>query len=163
MAILLSLQPPFAAGASAAAPAVADPALAASLQRIAGDAWKANIDLGVLVMDAEGGEVLFEHNADKPFNPASVTKVLTTAAALLTLDRAARVSTRVVAGNLPGAVVLVGGGDPTLSAAPPGEDTWYHGAARISDLVAQVRRSGVTPTAVQVDTSAFSGPTMAPG
>ena len=59
--------------------------------------------------------------------------------------------------------MLVGGGDPTLSAAPPGQDTWYHGAARISDLADQVRRSGVTPTAVQVDTSLFSGPTMAPG
>ena len=59
--------------------------------------------------------------------------------------------------------MLVGGGDPTLSAAPPGQDTWYRGAARISDLAEQVRRSGVTPTAVQVDTSLFSGPTMAPG
>jgi D-alanyl-D-alanine carboxypeptidase/D-alanyl-D-alanine-endopeptidase (penicillin-binding protein 4) len=56
-----------------------------------------------------------------------------------------------------------GGGPPTLSAAPPGQDTWYHGAARISDLADQVRRSGVTPTAVQVDTSLFSGPSMAPG
>ncbi|MGA8546906.1 MAG: D-alanyl-D-alanine carboxypeptidase/D-alanyl-D-alanine-endopeptidase, partial [Mycobacterium sp.] len=63
----------------------------------------------------------------------------------------------------PGTIVLVGGGDPTLSAAPPGQDTWYHGAARISDLADQVRRSGVTPTSVQVDTSLFSGPTMAPG
>ena len=59
--------------------------------------------------------------------------------------------------------MLVGGGDPTLSAAPPGQDTWYHGAARLSDLADQVRRSGVTPTAVQVDTSLFSGPTFAPG
>jgi D-alanyl-D-alanine carboxypeptidase/D-alanyl-D-alanine-endopeptidase (penicillin-binding protein 4) len=59
--------------------------------------------------------------------------------------------------------VLVGAGDPTLSAAPPGVETWYRGAARINDLVEQVRRSGMTPTAVQVDTSAFSGPTLAPG
>ena len=43
------------------------------------------------------------------------------------------------------------------------QETWYRGAPRITDLVEQVRRSGVTPTAVQVDTSAFSGPTMAPG
>ncbi|MGA8126569.1 MAG: D-alanyl-D-alanine carboxypeptidase/D-alanyl-D-alanine-endopeptidase, partial [Mycobacterium sp.] len=75
----------------------------------------------------------------------------------------ARVTTRVVAANLPGTVVLVGGGDPTLSGAAPGQDTWYHGAARLSDLADQVRRSGVTATAVQVDTSLFSGPTMAPG
>ena len=63
----------------------------------------------------------------------------------------------------PGVVVLVGGGDPILSAAPPGEETWYRGAARISDLVDQVRKSGVTATAVQVDDSLFSGPDFAPG
>lgn len=56
-----------------------------------------------------------------------------------------------------------GGGDPTLSAAPPEQDTWYRGAARISDLADQVRRSGVDVTAVQVDTSLFTGPKMAPG
>ncbi|WP_096866207.1 D-alanyl-D-alanine carboxypeptidase/D-alanyl-D-alanine endopeptidase [Mycobacterium interjectum] len=97
--------------------------------------------------------------------PASTNKVLTAAAALLTLDRQARISTRVVAGspNPQGPVVLVGAGDPALSAAPPGADTWYRGSARIGDLVEQVRRSGMTPTAVQVDTSAFSGPTMAQG
>ena len=59
--------------------------------------------------------------------------------------------------------MLVGGGDPTLSGAAPGQDTWYHGAARLSDLADQVRRSGVTPSAVQVNTSLFSGPTFAPG
>jgi serine-type D-Ala-D-Ala carboxypeptidase/endopeptidase (penicillin-binding protein 4) len=57
----------------------------------------------------------------------------------------------------------VGAGDLTLSAAPPDVPTWYRGSPRISDLVEQVRRSGVTPTAVQVDTSAFTGPTMAQG
>jgi D-alanyl-D-alanine carboxypeptidase/D-alanyl-D-alanine-endopeptidase (penicillin-binding protein 4) len=95
-----------------------------------------------------------------------VNKVLTTAAALLTLDRNARVTTTVQAADqnrMPGVVVLVGGGDPTLSAAPPDEDTWYPGAARISDLADQVRKSGLKPTAVQVDTSLFSGPDMAPG
>ena len=63
----------------------------------------------------------------------------------------------------PGLVVLDGGGDPTLSAAPKGQDTWYRDAARISDLAEQVRRSGTKVTAVQVDVSAYSGPTMAPG
>ena len=37
--------------------------------------------------------------------------------------------------------MLKGGGDPTLSAAPAGQDTWYNDAARISDLADQVRRS----------------------
>jgi D-alanyl-D-alanine carboxypeptidase/D-alanyl-D-alanine-endopeptidase (penicillin-binding protein 4) len=50
-----------------------------------------------------------------------------------------------------------------LSAAPPSTPTWYRDAARISDLADQVRKAGVAVTAVQVDATAFSGPTMAPG
>jgi serine-type D-Ala-D-Ala carboxypeptidase/endopeptidase (penicillin-binding protein 4) len=121
--------------------------------------------LGGRITDAITGKELWQVADDLPLVPASTNKVLTAAAALLTLDRQARISTRVVAGgpNAQGPVVLVGAGDPALSAAPPGVDTWYRGSARINDLVEQVRRSGVTPTAVQVDTSAFSGPTMAQG
>lgn len=68
-----------------------------------------------------------------------------------------------MSGDTPGVVVLKGGGDPTLSAAPPGTDTWYGDAARISDLADQVRKAGVSPRAIQVDISLYSGPTMAPG
>ncbi|BBZ50696.1 D-alanyl-D-alanine carboxypeptidase/D-alanyl-D-alanine-endopeptidase [Mycobacterium heidelbergense] len=135
---------------AALAPAAADPNLGR---------------LGGRITDASTGKELWQVADDVPLVPASTNKVLTAAAALLTLDRQARISTRVVAGgpNPQGPVVLVGAGDPTLSAAPPDVPTWYRGAPRISDLVEQVRRSGVTPTAVQVDTSAFSGPTMAQG
>ena len=118
------------------------------------------------ITDAQTGQQIWEQRADMPMQPASTNKLLTTAAALLTLDRNARVATTVRAADqtrMPGTVVLVGGGDPTLSAAPPGVQTWYHGAARISDLADQVRKSGVTATAVQVDTSLFTGPDMAPG
>ena len=140
--------PTTSALAAALAAAVADPNLGR---------------LGGRVTDAMSGKELWQQLDDAPMQPASTNKTLTSAAALLALDREARVTTRVVAATQPGAVVLVGGGDPTLSAAPPGQETWYHGAARISDLADQVRRSGVTPMAVQVDTSLFSGPTMAPG
>jgi serine-type D-Ala-D-Ala carboxypeptidase/endopeptidase (penicillin-binding protein 4) len=142
---------PSAAGLSAAlAPIAADPNLGR---------------LGGRITDAMTAKELWQVAADVPLVPASTNKVLTAAAALLTLDRESRISTRVVAGtpNPQGPVVLVGGGDPTLSAAAPGVDTWYRGAARINDLVEQVRRSGMTPTSVQVDSHAFSGPTMAPG
>jgi D-alanyl-D-alanine carboxypeptidase/D-alanyl-D-alanine-endopeptidase (penicillin-binding protein 4) len=134
--------------AAALAPVVADPNLGR---------------LGARVTDAMTGQELWQQLDDVPMQPASTNKTLTSAAALLALDRNARVTTRVVAADQPGTIVLVGGGDPTLSGAQPGQDTWYHGAARLSDLADQVRRSGVTPTAVQVDTSLFSGPTFAPG
>lgn len=136
--------------AAVLAPVVADP----NLGRFGGR-----------ISDALTGNQLWQLADDMPLVPASTNKVLTAAAALLTLDRQARISTRVVAGspNAQGPVVLVGAGDPTLSAAPPDVPTWYRGAARIGDLVEQIHRSGMTPTAVQVDISAFSGPTMAQG
>ncbi|MDT5044583.1 MAG: hypothetical protein QOG75_436 [Mycobacterium sp.] len=146
---------------AASAPMPTQSALAAALAAPVADPNLGR--LGGRVTDAMTGEELWQQLDDAPMQPASTNKTLTSAAALLALDREARVTTRVVAATQPGAVVLVGGGDPTLSAAPPGQDTWYHGAARISDLADQVRRSGVTPMAVQVDTSLFSGPTTAPG
>jgi serine-type D-Ala-D-Ala carboxypeptidase/endopeptidase (penicillin-binding protein 4) len=139
------------------------PGVAAALAAVAADPDLGR--LGARITDAITGKELWQVADDLPLVPASTNKVLTAAAALLTLDRQARISTRVVAGtqNAQGPVVLVGAGDPTLSAAPPGVDTWYRDAPRLSDLVEQIRRSGMTPTAVQVDTSAFSGPTMAQG
>jgi serine-type D-Ala-D-Ala carboxypeptidase/endopeptidase (penicillin-binding protein 4) len=138
-------------------------ALAAALAPIAADPNLGK--LGGRITDALTGKELWQAAAGVPLVPASTNKVLTAAAALLTLDRQARIRTRVVAAsqNAQGPVVLVGAGDPTLSAVAPGVDTWYRGSGRISDLVEQVHRSGMTPTSVQVDTHAFSGPTMAPG
>ncbi|MEZ0349888.1 D-alanyl-D-alanine carboxypeptidase/D-alanyl-D-alanine-endopeptidase [Mycobacterium ahvazicum] len=138
-------------------------ALAAVLAPVAADPNLGR--LGGRITDALTGKELWQVAADVPLVPASTNKVLTAAAALLTLDRQARITTRVVAGsqNAQGPIVLVGAGDPTLSAAPPDVPTWYRGAPRISDLVEQIHRSGMTPTTVQVDTSAFTGPTMAQG
>lgn len=119
--------------------------------------------LGGRITDAITGAQLWAQGADIPLQPASTNKVLTAAAALLTLDRDARLTTRVLTTGQSGVVVLKGGGDPTLSAAAPGQATWYRDAARISDLADQVRRSGVNVTTVQVDISDYSGPTMAPG
>ncbi|MDF2827242.1 MAG: dacB 3, partial [Mycobacterium sp.] len=116
------------------------------------------------ITDAATGEELWERGASVPMQPASTNKLLTAAAALLALDRDSTLTTTVLADpDEPGVVVLKGGGDPTLSAAAPKTTTWYRNAARITDLAAQVRRSGVTPRTVRVDLSAYSGPTMAPG
>ena len=129
----------------------------------------ANPNLGNLtgrITDAKTGTQIWEQRANMPMQPASTNKILTAAAALLTLDRNARVTTTVQAADqtrMPGVVVLVGGGDPVLSAAPLREESWYRGAARIADLADQVRKSGIKATAVQVDNSLYTGPDMAPG
>ncbi|MDT5391503.1 MAG: hypothetical protein QOE04_5144, partial [Mycobacterium sp.] len=158
-------------------PAVADPGvtpLADSAPKPTPDKLAATLapfvadpNLGALtgrVTDAMTGTQLWAQGAGIPMQPASVNKMLTTAAALLTLDRDARLTTTVLTDpDTPGLIILKGGGDPTLSAAPPATPTWYHDAARISDLVDQVKQEGLAVTAVKVDASAFSGPTMAPG
>ncbi|MGH3966770.1 MAG: D-alanyl-D-alanine carboxypeptidase, partial [Mycobacterium sp.] len=82
----------------------------------------ADPNLGILtgrVTDAISAEELWQQQDSLPMVPASTNKTLTAAAALLALDRDARVTTRVVAGDAPGVVVLVGAGDPTLSGANP--------------------------------------------
>ncbi|MBI1219307.1 MAG: D-alanyl-D-alanine carboxypeptidase/D-alanyl-D-alanine-endopeptidase [Rhodobacteraceae bacterium] len=77
--------------------------------------------VGYLVVDAASGRVLESLGADVPLPPASVAKTLTTAYALETLGGDYRFSTRLIGtgpvtgGILQGDLVLVGGGDPTLS------------------------------------------------
>jgi D-alanyl-D-alanine carboxypeptidase/D-alanyl-D-alanine-endopeptidase (penicillin-binding protein 4) len=118
---------------------------------------------GVVVDPATGTE-LWGRNAEDPLVPGSTGKLLTAAAALLTLDPTDRFVTRVVAGAQPDTVVLVGGGDPTLSALPDGEDGVYPDPPRISELAREVR--GRLPGQVRrvlVDTSRYGGPRLADG
>ncbi|SHE74070.1 D-alanyl-D-alanine carboxypeptidase/D-alanyl-D-alanine-endopeptidase [Streptoalloteichus hindustanus] len=116
----------------------------------------ANPDLARLtgvVVDPATGETLWEQGPTEQIVPASTNKVLTAAAALLTLDAQSRFSTKVVAGPDPETVVLVGGGDPTLSL---GKGSLYPGSARLADLAAQVRgQLGGPVRRVLVDTSRY--------
>ncbi|GAA0606017.1 hypothetical protein GCM10010174_23570 [Kutzneria viridogrisea] len=116
------------------------------------------------VVDPTTGSTLWDSNSGTPLTPASAGKLLTTSAALLSLDPQTRFTTTVVAGSEPGTVVLVGGGDPTLSSLPVGKESVYPGAAHLDDLVAQVRKAAGGPVRkVLVDTSRYTGDGMAPG
>jgi serine-type D-Ala-D-Ala carboxypeptidase/endopeptidase (penicillin-binding protein 4) len=116
----------------------------------------------VSVADAATGEKLFARDADTMTTPASTTKLVTAATVLAARGPAYRLATRAVAGDEPGEVVLIGGGDPTLSINAKGQ---FPGAARLDKLADQVRNAmGETPiTKVTVDTSLFTGPTTAKG
>lgn len=111
------------------------------------------------VSDPLTGQTLWRQNPQEPRTPASNAKILTAAAVLEQLDSSARLTTEVVAGT-DGQVILVGAGDPTLSAQPADADTFYTSPARISDLADQLTRSGVTVTSVAVAPSAIDGPAM---
>ncbi|MGH3929690.1 MAG: D-alanyl-D-alanine carboxypeptidase, partial [Pseudonocardiaceae bacterium] len=113
------------------------------------------------VVDPVTGLVLWQRDAATPLVPGSTAKLLTASAALLALDHHATLRTRVLAGAEPGTVVLVGGGDPTLSATAK---TVYLGAARLEALVTQVRAAAVGPVRrVLVDLGRYSGDVLAPG
>lgn len=120
------------------------------------------------VVDPATGAVLWQRNPTTTLVPGSTAKLLTAAAALLALDHQARWRTTVLAGAEPGTVVLVGGGDPTLSAARSGTSTSYPGAARLDDLVSQVQArvqaAGHGPIRrVLVDVHRYVGDALAPG
>lgn len=120
--------------------------------------------LGGVVVDARSGERLWASQPGTPLVPASTGKLVTTSAALLALDPQHRFTTKVVQGETPGSVVLIGGGDPTLSSLPQGADSVYPGAAHIDDLAAQVEQAtGGSVSSITVDTSRYAGPTQAPG
>lgn len=116
------------------------------------------------VLDPASGAVLWSSDPDRALVPGSTAKVLTAAAALLTLNPTDGFVTRVVAGAEPGTVVLVGGGDPTLTALPDGEEGTYPDPARLTELAAEVREAMPGPIErVLIDTSRYAGPTSAPG
>ena len=92
--------------------------------------------LRAAVVDSTSGDVLLDIEGSKPARTASVLKVLTAAAALIKLGPDYRLATRVFEGSQPGSIVLVGGGDPTLTRLTTGESV-YTGAPRLSDLASQ--------------------------
>lgn len=114
-----------------------------------------------VVTDAATGSVLWDRTGGTPLVPGSTGKLLTSAAALLTLNPTDRLVTRVVAGPDPGTVVLVGGGDPTLTALPAGKEGVYPDPSRLTALADAVRKAAPAPvTRVLVDTSRYSGATL---
>jgi len=142
---------------------VPDPAAVAAALAPLLDAPALGSGLSAQVVDVATGQVLLDRDSADPSTPASTNKLLTSLAALTTLEPTGTIPTTVVAGSAPGEVVLVGGGDPTLSTTAPSTD--YPGAATVADLAAQVQTAlgGAPVTGVVVDASLFTGPETAPG
>jgi D-alanyl-D-alanine carboxypeptidase/D-alanyl-D-alanine-endopeptidase (penicillin-binding protein 4) len=111
------------------------------------------------VVRADTGEVLWDHGASTPASTASTLKLLIASAAVAVLTPDFQIATDVVDGSTPGTIVLVGHGDATLSALPPGQQSVYDGAPKLSELASQVVSSyasmhpGVPITHVVLDAS----------
>jgi D-alanyl-D-alanine carboxypeptidase/D-alanyl-D-alanine-endopeptidase (penicillin-binding protein 4) len=140
---------------------VLNPALAAPV--LAGD------DVAMVVTSAASGQLLFSHDATDAVAPASTAKLAVAVAALQMLGPDHRFYTAVRQGARPGEIVLVGGGDPTLTgptavgALSPGYPTPASLPELASKTVSQLQAQGVTTVSVGYDASLFVGPQLAPG
>ncbi len=105
---------------------------------------------GLMVMDAETGEVVCAQDAATPRPLASNTKLFTTSAALALIGPETRIATKVMTdgtvdanGVLHGSLYLQGGGDPTLG-TPAFYDSYLAGlGTNIFALVPQLKRAGI--------------------
>lgn len=136
--------PPTAAGVAATlAPILADPALGPGA--------------GAVVRDAESGEILLAHDADRPRTIASAQKLLSALVITDHLDAEGVMTTSVVDEG-GGSLVLVAAGD-TLLASGAGDPAQVVGRAGLADLAAQVAAAAPPgPLSVRLDTSYAAGP-----
>src|SRR3954471_7803482 len=109
---------------------------------------------GVQAVSLPDGKILYQHNADRLLQPASNTKLFTTAAALALIGPDYKFQTTVEAvappdskGRLAGDMYLVGRGDPNISARvlPFKDKTELQGSTTqaLEELADQVVKSGV--------------------
>lgn len=128
------------------------PYLPPEVQRVLTQRRVPGTSLSVLVREVGRDEPLVSYNSEVPRNPASTMKVLTTYVALEMLGPAFTWRTRAYAtgpvrdGVLEGDLVLVGGGDPFMTA-----DRWW-------GFVNGVRQAGITRVTgdVIIDNSYFA-------
>ena len=114
------------------------------------------------VVDVGTGQKLFSHRSGVGEIPASVTKILTTSAALTELGPDHRFTTSVVRSGKQ--IILVGGGDPYLASKTT--STTYPARASVADLAkltaAALKKAEVTTVKLGYDASLFSGPSWNP-
>jgi D-alanyl-D-alanine carboxypeptidase/D-alanyl-D-alanine-endopeptidase (penicillin-binding protein 4) len=126
---------------------------------------------GILVVDAKSGQSIYERNADELFAPASVTKLFSTAAALIELGPGHRFHTSVCRrgevegkGVLRGDLILVAQGDLSLGGrtGPDGRmrfkdgDHTYAGGNLSSEIVETDPLAGLDELARQVRISGIA-------
>jgi D-alanyl-D-alanine carboxypeptidase/D-alanyl-D-alanine-endopeptidase (penicillin-binding protein 4) len=112
-------------------------------------------DLAGVVLDPATGQVVWSQTPDEAQIPASNAKILTAVDALQAFGPTHRFTTRVMTGRTVRRAVLVGGGDPSLTARQLGTLARTAAAGFLAQGIARVR--------VQVDDSLFPAPTLAIG
>lgn len=133
---------------------------------LAAPMWR-NARWGILLVDAERGDTILSHDADRLFMPASNQKLLTAAVAFHTLGPDYRWFTPVMlrgvkrGGTFEGDILVSGQGDPSIS------DSLRSGraASAFDPVVRALRERGITQITGRVLSwgDAFEGPTTGYG
>ncbi|GED85623.1 D-alanyl-D-alanine carboxypeptidase/D-alanyl-D-alanine-endopeptidase [Streptomyces sp. 6-11-2] len=135
-------------------------AVAAALDPLLGDS-ALGTHHAAAVVDITSGERLYGQDAGDPLVPASTTKIATAVAALSALGPDHRLTTRAALEPGTGKLVLIGGGDPTLTAR---KDAGNLASLRTlaADTATALTRRGVTEVTLSHDTTFYAGSLLHP-
>ncbi|MFJ9818846.1 D-alanyl-D-alanine carboxypeptidase/D-alanyl-D-alanine-endopeptidase [Streptomyces sp. NPDC101151] len=114
------------------------------------------------VVDVGTGKQLYGTGAGQALTPASTTKIATAVAALSALGPDHRFTTRAALEPDTGELVLVGGGDPTLTAHPKAAGGWASLRTLATDTAAKLEKRGIRQVTLSYDTTLYTGPELHP-
>ncbi|WSQ10924.1 D-alanyl-D-alanine carboxypeptidase/D-alanyl-D-alanine-endopeptidase [Streptomyces sp. NBC_01231] len=114
-----------------------------------------------VVVDVATGKRLYGTGADKALTPASTTKIATAVAALSALGADHRLTTRVALEPDSRHLVLVGGGDPTLTAHEDAEG-WASLRTLAAETAAALKKRDIRAVTLSYDTTLYAGPELHP-
>ncbi|WRZ91498.1 D-alanyl-D-alanine carboxypeptidase/D-alanyl-D-alanine-endopeptidase [Streptomyces sp. NBC_01007] len=147
-------------GSASAVPAPAGKALANVLDPLLANPVLGSVRTAVVV-DVATGKRLYGKGADQVQTPASTTKIATAVAALTASGPDHRIVTRTVLEPDTKEVVLVGGGDPTLTARKPA-DGWADLSTLAEETATALKARHMNHVTLSYDTSLYSGPGLHP-
>ncbi|MBQ0827310.1 D-alanyl-D-alanine carboxypeptidase/D-alanyl-D-alanine endopeptidase [Streptomyces tagetis] len=113
------------------------------------------------VVDLTNGRRLYERNSGDALTPASTTKIATAVAALSALGPDHRLTTRAALEPDTGELVLVGGGDPTLTARERAGDLASL-RTLAADTAAALKKRGTRSVTLSYDTTLYADAEMHP-
>ncbi|WUB77409.1 D-alanyl-D-alanine carboxypeptidase/D-alanyl-D-alanine-endopeptidase [Streptomyces sp. NBC_00576] len=113
------------------------------------------------VVDVGTGKRLYGLGAGEALVPASTTKIATAVAALSAMGADHRLTTRAALEPDTNELVLVGGGDPTLTARTDPEG-WASLRTLADSTAAALKKHGVRQVTLSYDTTLYAGPELHP-
>lgn len=113
------------------------------------------------VVDVTSGRALYTKDAGRALTPASTTKIATAVAALSALGTDHRFTTRAALEPDTKELVLVGGGDPTLTAHADA-DGWASLRTLADSTAAALKKRGIKKVTLSYDTTLYAGTALHP-